>query len=87
VTLTAIRYELQLGGTLLSEGTVGQAEVIPPFFAARFPLEQFIDNSRDVLLGELRKMSSVPYVISGEVELAPYHKRFELQGSVPLKGG
>jgi hypothetical protein len=84
VRLRGLRYGLSVGGQVVGDDTLGQAEVVPGASTRLFELPQFLDASYDELNARLVKKGTVPYAIDGELATEPYSRRFQLAGSVRL---
>jgi LEA14-like dessication related protein len=87
VRVFAARYQVALAGELLADGSVSQGEEIGPSSTTEFEIDTLIDHSRDELLQDLGRSSSLPYLIWGEVSTEAYRQPWEIKGSLRLTNG
>ena len=86
IRLAQIKYEVQVSGKKVADGTIGKAERVSPSSTGVFDLETHVDASThgDADVKKLIKSKVLPYVISGEMTAELFSETFEFKGDVKL---
>ena len=86
IRVSDIKYDVQIAGKKVADGTIGKAERVAPSSTGVFDLETHVDAAThgDADVKKLIKTKVLPYVITGEMTAELFSEKFEFKGDVKL---